>query len=43
MKGHRVLRRETLKACSDTAAWMFEEAAREMAIGEVRMLKRDQL
>lgn len=39
MKGHRVLRRERLQACSDTAAYVFEDAAAEMAIDEVKKKK----
>lgn len=31
-----MLRRERLQACSDTAAYMFKEAAAEMAVDEVR-------
>lgn len=38
-----MLRRERLQACSDTAAYMFKEAAADMALDEVRKLKRDQL
>lgn len=36
MKGHRVLRRERLQARSDTAASVFEVAAAETAIDEVK-------
>lgn len=39
MKGHRVLRRERLQACSDTAASVFEVAAAETAIDEVKKKK----
>lgn len=40
MKGHRVLQRERLQACSDTAAYVFEDAAAEMAIDEVKKKKQ---